>query len=182
MRSNFIVLGCVLAGLYVWYYYGQFNTPDDRIDIQANLSEWLSRGSSSVELKVADFIRLDDSDAYIALFQLENGGIGYAQLSKGWNGRYKIERSGHGSNLVSYEKIETNKGVYGLIVGKNPAGRLASIKAQLYYSDFAFTSDVSEEYMFVKYKKVPKDTVAFPADLFFYDQNGKSIDYGELES
>lgn len=54
------------------------------------------------------------------LFETQSNKIGYAHIFKGWNGKYKIDSSGHGTNQVSYKKIKTNKGMYGILVGKNP--------------------------------------------------------------
>lgn len=78
-------------------------------------------------------MHLDDTKSSIALFQLENADIGYAHLIKDLNGKYEFDVIGYGSNKVSYEEIKTNRGMYGILVGKNRELRIEHITAKLMY-------------------------------------------------
>lgn len=111
------------------------------------------------------------------LFETQSNKIGYAHIFKGWNGKYKIDSSGHGTNQVSYKKIKTNKGMYGILVGKNPDLEFDHIHADLYSGEFSFTSDLSDDEVFVKYQKLPGDIEQpFPAELTFYEKNRSESD------
>ncbi len=107
---------------------------------------------------------------------MKNGDVGYAQFIKGWNGRFKILQSGHGTNEVSYRSIKTNIGMYGVLIGRNSNLEISKIKAELLSENYSFTSDVSKDETFLRYKKLPSNLKqTFPAELFFYDENNKLV-------
>ncbi|MDV2582788.1 hypothetical protein [Alkalibacillus haloalkaliphilus] len=135
------------------------------------------RGSKNINIEVLDAVQLGDTTSYAILFETQSNNIGYAHFIKGWNGIFKIDHSGHGTNLASYQSIETNKGRYGILVGKNPDFKIDHIEAELYYEKFSFTSHVSSEEKFVKYEQLPNDVKEpFPAKLTFYDKKGTEIE------
>ncbi|CQR46266.1 hypothetical protein BN1058_00519 [Paraliobacillus sp. PM-2] len=161
---------------YSWYYVNQYHIEDNRTAIQSNLTEWSSRGSGSIHPDVIEVVQLDDTSSYIVLFQTQSSHMGYAHMIKGWNGKFKITHSGHGTNIVKYQKIQTNKGMYGIIVGKNPDLKIDHIIADLYDGDFSFSSNVRADEKFVRYEKIPNDIEEpFPAELTFYDKEGSVI-------
>jgi len=170
----FLIVLCIGCSLY---YFNQYHINNDNVSIQSNLKDWLNKTSTEEIIpNVLDVVRLDNSNSYIALFQLENNNIGYSQLIKGSNGKLKIERAGYGTNVVSYEKIETNKGVYGILVGKNPDLKMDHLSVKLKHEEFGFTTDVSKDEKFVKYEKLPsglKET--FQAELTLFDENNTVI-------
>ncbi|WP_433743298.1 hypothetical protein [Falsibacillus pallidus] len=167
---------------YCWYYFSQYHIEDNRTAIQSNLKEWNNRGAGSNKPDVLEVVRLDDTSSYIVLYKTPSENLGYAHLIKGWNGRYKIQHTGEGDNIADYQKIQTNNGVYGVIVGKNPNLKIDHIKADLYYGDFNIKSSVHSDEMFVRYKKIPSDIEeAFPAELTYYDKDGSVIELSDLE-
>ncbi len=176
----FLFVAIIFIG-YSWYYFDQYHIEDNRTAIQSNFKEWINRDSESIEPDVIEVVQLDNTSSYIVLFQIQSSNIGYAHFIKGWNGNFKIDHSGHGTNIVSYKKIKTNKGMYGILVGKNPDLSIDHIKADLSYDDFDFTANVSTNEKFVRYKQLPNDIEKpFPADLTFYDKNGSVIELSDL--
>ena len=184
MKKVFYLFFAVTASLIVYslIYFKQYHIEDDQTAIQVSLTEWINRGPDTVlKPAIIEMVQLDDTSSYIGLIETPEEYVGYAHFIKGWNGKFKIHRSGLESNIVKYQAIETNKGMYGILVGKNPDLAIDHIKAELEYDDFNFIVNVSTDEMFVRSKQLPKDIKEpFPAELTFYDKNDAVIDWSEL--
>ncbi|NIK13063.1 hypothetical protein [Alkalibacillus almallahensis] len=178
----YLILFIIIISIgYSWYYFNQYHIEDNRTAIQSNLKEWSSKGSGSINPDVIEVVRLNDTSSYIVLFQTQSSNIGYAHIIKGWNGKFKIDHSGHGTNIVDYQKIQTDKGMYGVIIGKNPDLKIDHIIADLDYGDFNFNVSANEK--FVKYEKIPNDIEEpFAAELTFYDKEGSVIEVSEFQN
>ncbi|GAM12799.1 hypothetical protein [Mesobacillus selenatarsenatis] len=177
-----VILVAVMAIGYVIYYFNQYPIDDNQAAIQSGLQKWSNRASGSIKPSVIKSIQLEDTSSYIVLFQTENGDMGYAHLIKGFNGKYKIDHSGYGTNIVSYQKIKTNKGIYGILIGKNPKLKIDHIKTELYSGEYSFESNVKGEERFIAFEKLPENTKQpFPAELTFYDKNGSVIGLSEFQ-
>lgn len=178
----YILLSIVflLAG-FAGYHISQYDIEDRKEDIRTNLNSWLSRSSGNMEAEIISVTQIDGSNSYIVLYKIQRENIGYALLRKGWNGKFKIERSGDGSNIASYHVIETNQGDYGIVTGKNPDLKIEKISVELLHENFEFMIDVSGQETFVMYEKLPEELEEpFPADLLYFDQEGSLIDLMEL--
>lgn len=171
-----LIIGVAGVG-YSLYYFNQYKIENKNLSIQSNLTEWLNRGNTEeLNPNVIKVVQLGDSTSYIALFQLKNRNIGYAHLIKGLNGMLKISQAGHGDNVVKYQKIKTNKGTYGILVGENTDLNIDHITAKFINEEFSFTSYVSNNEKFVIYKKLPNDlTGNSPFELIFFDENNAEI-------
>lgn len=181
-KVSYLILSVAIISIgYSFFYFNQYHIEDERTAIQSGLKDWSNRGSGSIKPNVIEVVQLDDTSSYIVLFQTKNGNVGYAHFIKGWNGKFKIDHSGHGTNIVSYEKIKTTEGMYGILVGKNPNLTIDHIKAELYYEDFNFIVNVSTDEMFIRYKQLPNDIEQpFPAELTYFNKNNSVIDLSEL--
>ncbi|CAM3087859.1 hypothetical protein PALU110988_00370 [Paenibacillus lupini] len=175
----FLILLCLGFSMK---YMNKYHIDNDYATIQSSLKDELNRGSvDKLNPKLIETVRLGESSSYIALFQLENNEIGYSQMIKGLNGKFKFERAGHGTNIVSYEDIHTNKGNYGILVGHNPGQKINHISAKLINEEFEFNADVSSDRIFVKDEKLPSNLKEiFPAELTFYDENNRVIHAADL--
>lgn len=162
---------------YSLFNLNQYNIDNDHTSIQSNLKAWMNRGSEEeLHPTVLEMVQLDDTATYITLFQLEKGNYGYAQLTKGINGKFRIERSGHGINIASYEVVDTNKGKYMILYGRNPNFKIDHISVKSKHEDFGFISDVAKDEIFIKYKEISSDfKKPFPAKLTFFDKNNNEI-------
>lgn len=175
----FLLVAVILIG-YTLIYFNQYHIEDDQTAIQSSLTEWLHNGTD-IQPEIKEMVQLDDTNSYIGLIETQDGHVGYAHFIKGWNGKFKIKRSGHGSNIVDYQKIETTNGMYVVLVGRNPDLTINHIKAELEYEEFNFIVNVSSDELFVRYKHLPKDIKEpFPAELTYYDKNNLEIDWSEL--
>ncbi|WP_108586771.1 hypothetical protein [Paenisporosarcina sp. OV554] len=66
--------------------------------------------------------------------------------------------------------------MYGILFGKNSNHKIDYISVELIHEEFSFTSDVSEDEVFVKYKKTPSQfKQTFPAVLTYYDKNNNPL-------
>lgn len=165
------ILILVLCALPFLYYSNEYPIENNEESIQMNLTKWLNRGSSEeMSPSVEEVVRLGASDTYIALFQLEDHRIGYAQMIKGWNGKLKIGQSEYGTNQVSYRNIETEQGMYGIVIGYNFDFNIDHLLVKLQHEEFSFSTDVSQDELFIKYEKLPNDLKeTYPAHITFYD-------------
>ncbi|TYR74208.1 hypothetical protein FZC79_15445 [Rossellomorea vietnamensis] len=177
-----LTLVVLLAG-FAGYHISQYDIENRKEDIRTNLNFWLSRGSENMETEIISVTQIDGTNSSIVLYKIHRESIGYALLRKGWNGKFKIENSIHGSNIASYHVIETNQGKYGIVTGKNPDLKIERIRAELLYENFEFMIDVSGQETFVMYEKLPEELEEpFPADLMYFDQEGSVIEVKELEN
>ncbi len=176
-----LIIGVIFIG-YSLFYFSQYHIDDDKIAVQSSLAEWMSNDSETTTLDVKEIIQLEDTNSHIALFQTENGHVGYAHLIEGWNGKLKIVSSGgHGTNIVSYEVIETNHGNYGIVFGENPELTIDHITADLNYENYRFSVDVPSDEIFVKYAHLPEGIEKpFPAELTYFDKDQTVIDVADL--
>ena len=177
MRGNFLysVFILVFALIGVLIYLSIYNTENDRPSIESELQFVLNEQ----DLTLLDIVRLDKTSSYIALFTLKNGEIGYAQLVQGFNNKLRCKRAGYGTNEFSYQKIVTNKGEYGIVIGKNPDLKINHITVTFLHENYVFTSYIKNKKYFVLYEKLPSRIQrAYPVKLTFYDKNNNVINNG----
>ncbi|WP_422660918.1 hypothetical protein ACK8P5_10700 [Paenibacillus sp. EC2-1] len=167
----------VLCALPFLYYSEEYHIENNEKSIQTNLTKWLNRGSGGeMSPHVKEIVRLGASDTYITLFQLEDHRIGYAQMIMGWNGKLKIGQSGYGTNEVSYRNIDTNQGMYGIVIGYNIDFKIDHLFVELQHEEFSFSTDISQDELFIKFEKLPKDLKeTYPARITCYDQYNNVI-------
>lgn len=173
----YVILFIMVIGFgYTLFYFNQYSIEDERASIEANLMEWQNKGNEKeIKFDILKVTQIDDTNSYIALFETTDKNIGYTHLLKGWNGKYKIEQSGWGTNIASYQDLKTNKGMYGILVGKNPDLQIDHIIAESAEENFSFTSTVSKDETFLVYEKLPSDLKStFLPNVTLYDE-GQNI-------
>lgn len=169
----------IIIGLgYALFYFNQYSIKEDETAIHSALTKWDNRGTDvETEIDILKTVQLDNTRSSIVLYETPDKNIGYAQLIKGWNGKYKIHQSGWGTNTVSYNDVKTNDGVYGVLVGKNPDLKIDHIVAKSNDGDFSFTSQIPKEETFAVYEKLPTDLKeTFLPDITFYDVNEQLLE------
>lgn len=82
-------------------------------------------------------------------FFLINNKLSDAELTKGINNKYKINRVGYGSGSLRDEISKTNKGKYLILKGKNPDNKIAYIKVLL--DDKEYRVSVTEKAYYMVY-------------------------------
>jgi hypothetical protein len=171
-----LLIAAAAIGGFVYYYTTQYEVKMDNRSVEAGVKLFLARGKPGIDPELIEVVQVADTNSHIAMFRLKDGNMGYAQLVKGFNNRFKIDHAGYGTNSVTYESAETNKGMYGMLVGENRELEIQSIKADLIHEDFSFTADVSGERIITQFIKLPEElSMPFPAELTFFNEDNQII-------
>ncbi|WP_110114441.1 hypothetical protein [Bacillus sp. CGMCC 1.16541] len=174
MIAFILVVGIVIVA----YQYIQYQIPYEVKAIEQELTHWENRDNTreQIDLKVQDFQQVGNSNTYIALYALPNEIGGYAILKKGWNQKLKIVVSSRVNNLVDYDDIETNKGLYGIFVGQNPNNDIYRLKARLPEDNYSFDLRVPNTDYFILYEKITEEVKrTFPADITLLNAEGDDV-------
>lgn len=163
---------------YLIFYLNQYSIEAEESEVQTSLTEWNNRGSEyELKFEILEIVRLGQTNSHIVLLETSAENMGYAHLVEGWNGKYKIRQSGWGSGVASFRDVETNGGMYGVLIGKNPDLKIDHILAESENKEFSFTSSVAGSEKYVRYEKLPpKLKQTFPPDITLYDANGNVLD------
>lgn len=167
----------IIGFAYILFSANQYTIADEENEIYASLLEWQNKASDfEFEMVILGITQIDQTSAHIVLFETSANNVGYAHLIKGWNGKYKIIGSGWGDNVVTYSDIQTDQGIYGILVGKNTDLEIDHIRALTVDGDYEFTSSVTGAETFVRYHKMPSNLEeTFVSDLTFFDKNGEVL-------
>lgn len=98
---------------------------------------------------------LDIDNKKYVLFLINNK-LGYAELTKGFNNKYKIEYTGSGSAFFRGEIKKTNKSKYIILKGKNPNNNIAYSKVVLDNMEYKIV--IPQQEYFMVYCEVPFET------------------------
>ncbi|WP_143316826.1 hypothetical protein [Clostridium sp. HBUAS56017] len=98
-------------------------------------------------------LKLDDKK--FALYTLYKR-IGFAALTKGLNNKYKIDFTERGSGYFRNRIIETNKGKYIILLGKNPDMKITYTNIQLDGKEYKI--EIPQQEYYIVYCKVPNST------------------------
>lgn len=177
MKWKKAVLVLLTAGLtfafYSWYEYPIKNTEQD---MEEFLIEWEASYRDSPKPKLIDMLQLGQSDTY-AIFYLKGEDTAVALLKKGLSGRLKFVSGNSGNSDARYFSVETNKGSYGIVRGKNTDGRVHAVKVELQNAPFSFEQKVSPGPHFFLIQKLPEEiTEQTFADITFIDDTNTPFD------
>lgn len=184
MKIIGIIIGIFIVVIYTIRIHSlnieaKYPITTDRKDIQQNLTNWGNRGDTKTNPKLINTVHLGNSNTYLAYFKNQSGYLGIAIMKEGPNKHLRIVRSKYGSNQPRYYSVKTNKGVYGIIIGKNTDGLVHSIRAESFNHSFKFKVKVPQKNDFIVVKKLPKskDKTLFTDlyDLYLFDKNNKEI-------
>lgn len=169
----------VILGIgYSLFYITSYSIENSNESVQSSLKDWLNRSETrQLNPTLIEKVKIEDTTTLIGLFQLENDNIGYVRLVEGLNGRLKITNTGHSTNELQYQDIETNKGLYYILVGENPEKKIKNIQVELMYEDYDFNVDVSTEELFIRYHKLPnKFEQPYPAEFIILDKDNNVVE------
>ncbi|MCP8967776.1 hypothetical protein [Ectobacillus ponti] len=177
-RVGYLLFVISAIGIFIgWLYFDKYNLPNEPGAIETGIQALLDEGRPDrVQPKVIEVRQLGSSASYVALLQLQDKQIGYAQLLRGWNGRFQLVRAGYGSSPVSYEEVETDEGRYGIILGRNAGLQLDHVTAKL-AGDYIFTVGVAGEGLFMKLQRLPRQLQrTTPVTLEAFDEDNRVIE------
>ena len=163
--------------VFIFFYFSKYDIANERQAIEIELNEWENRGvKNESKYKILEIEQIDKTNSYIILFQNSEENIGYAQLIKGLNGKFRIEKSGSGISIYSYSYFKTNQGLYGILIGNNMDLKIHFTKVKYEDKEFVFESNVSDEKVFAEYQELPNSFgEAFPTEIILYDANHENL-------
>ncbi len=125
------------------------------------------------DLKLKKVERINGSSTWIAILSStidSNGKIVYAHLEKNWRNHYKIISVGTVPD-ISYVDIQTNNGLFGVLIGVNKSLAIKKIDVKtMGETQLESTFDIEGEKYFIRYISI-KDELSStsPAEFTLYD-------------
>lgn len=181
MKKRYIGLLCILVTALIALnsYSRIYRIADDKEQLADSIYEH-SVGKSNVSGSIDIKQQLNIDNKKYILFTIK-ATLGDAELTKGFNNKYKIYYTQFGRNNLRWQVHETNKGKYFILKGKNLNGNIAYAKMLLENKEYKI-SIPSQEY-FLTYCKVPIETESVVPEvnnLKFYNKNHEDITYESL--
>ena len=93
-----------------------------------------------------------DNKKYI-IFTVNNNLFGDAEFTKGFNNKYKIERTGWNNNYFKYGIYKTNKGKYLILKGDNYDMKISYAKVLLNNKEYKI--NIPQQEYYIAYCEVP---------------------------
>lgn len=163
-KVTLLWIGLLLAAGLVIYLITYLNTYSMSA-IPEEIAEVLEhKTQASVTVKQTSVA--DDKVCFV--FTLSQS-VGTGSLTRGWNGKYKLDYFGYGTNEVRDRVVHTNKGSYLMLAGRNQR-QIASIKAVLDGAEYEVK--LPEEEFYLLLTPVGKTDRSFAEQLTLTDRSG----------
>ena len=173
LYSKLAVIGVILMLIFI-SYSGTYKIADDKIEIEKNILEFINRRAIQYDyVDVKQNVNIDNKK-YVLYTTTDR--IGFAELVKGPNKKYKIVYTEHSNNFLNDKVIETNGGKYIMLIGKNPNKEIEYSEVTLEFNEYKIEIP-SEEY-FIASSKIKDDTHSImidPNKIKLFDANGIDI-------
>ncbi|MCD9025339.1 hypothetical protein [Cohnella silvisoli] len=138
---------------------------DNEQAIKEAISEMLAM---SVQVK-----KVEDIDNKKIVLFTTGSETGESEFTRGPNHKLKINSAGHGTNLVRYRIMETNRGQYVRFLGKNEDG-VSTIT--VFVEEEKYHLSILPGQYFISYVPLAKTTkISFPSGSVWYDKDNKEI-------
>lgn len=178
------VLLILILGLFILHHFtypieidssessGQLSL-EDTAALAAEIAEFGSRQEYRPTVELYSWVKFGGKVYY--LMELD-GRLGYARLSKGLNGGYKLDEIGHGSGDFR-EMIFIQNGIkYLMMAGRNNDPHIAKISATMDGIVYEFTiDDTSDHYFFCVELDPQPSSDLNRGNVVFYDSKGNDI-------
>ena len=164
-----IIILCLGSILYSKAY----TITNDKKQLSENIVQFTNRNtvvSNNIDIKQE--LNLDNKKYVLFII---NNNLGDAELTKGFNNKYKIESTGYGA-FFKDEIYKTNKGKYLILKGKNPDKKIAYSKVILDNKEYKII--IPQQEYFMVYCEVPIETQRIFPDsnnIKFYNSNNADI-------
>ncbi|MVO99518.1 hypothetical protein [Paenibacillus lutrae] len=171
-------LSCVIVFIVVFTIHQSFSYKirNDLKEIETAIEVWSSRGEEVITDYTHKKSKDVDDTKLVYLFVGDTDYQADAILTKGWNGKYKIESTGQGSNLFRYKTMKTDKGSYVWIMGKNYDLKIDRIKT--FFKNETCEMRIPKEEFFIEVCRLKKTDVgvyAYPYKIKVLNDQGSDI-------
>lgn len=178
MKKLFTILLCVVVVIIISLicvtYTGEYAIADNKKQLENNIKLFINRPTVVTNnINIKQQINLDNKK-YI-LFTMD-GELGNAELTKGFNNKYKIEYTGDGTGSFKYRIYKTDKAKYLIIEGKNYNIKIDHVKILVDNKEYKI--NIPHKKYFLTYHEVPNETQTEIPDinsLKLYDKNNIDI-------
>jgi len=177
MRKKTIIVVVLFLILFVALIWYRQEVRRYVIENHAEAVEFAIEDVLNSDIDIHKMTELDNKIFF--LFAFQNGTIGSGELSRGLNGKYKLEYVGHGTGWIRERVVETNKGTYLMLAGRNMKG-IGVIEAWI--EDEKYSIEIPEGEYYLVLTPVRETSLEFTSGMIFYDRNGNEIERIKLQN
>lgn len=181
MKRLFLISFCILittaivAAIILISYSEKYAISDNEVQLADDIKQIINRPDKITDnIEIKQELNLDNKK-YV-LFMINNI-LGRAELTKGFNNKYKIDSAGYGGgSYYCAEVFKTNKGKYLMMTGKNYNMEIAYSKVLLEGNEYKI--NIPQQEYFIVYSAVPIKTISIYPDPQYtklYDKNDTDI-------
>jgi hypothetical protein len=168
------LVGLITVCIAVFFYSTKYKITNDKKQLEDNIICFINRPSEVANsVDIIQELNLDNKKYVLFLI---NARLGRAELTKGFNNKYKIEFTEYGTGFFRGEINRTNKEKYLVISGKNYENKIAYIK--VLFNDKEYKINIPQQEYFMVNCVVPIETQQHFLDVNntrFYNSNGMDI-------
>lgn len=179
LYSKLGIIGVIIILIFSAYSI-TYKIVDNKIEIEDNILKFINKPTQRYDyVDIKQDINIDNKK-YI--LYTTTGKIGFAELVKGPNNKYKIAYTEHNNNFINEKVIETNRGKYIVLIGKNPDKEIEYSEVILEFNNYEIK--IPDEEYFIVSSKIKDDTQSIlidPNNVKLFDTNGTDISHISFE-
>lgn len=169
------LLGMLLVVCLVFISYSEkYTITEDKKELEDHILRFINRPTVVYDnIKIEQELDLDNKK-YV--FFVINKSLGDAELTKGFNNKFKIESVGYNFSSLKVDINKTNSGKYLILRGKKYDNRIAY--AKILFENNEYKIDIPQQEYFMAYCSVPSETQSVIVEfnkIKFYDVNDVDI-------
>lgn len=177
-KALLIMILSVIGVLCV--YSMRYPLENSRAAIQHQLVDWENKLadrplSDHSILELINVIHLENSTTYVAFYRAGQD-LRLVVLKEGLNKKLRTVHVGTKHHTFDYTGIETNKGPYGIISGRNTDEEIDSVQVKLQNFHYEYRMKVPETPCVIHAMKLPREVNQKTyADLYFFNKKDQKI-------
>jgi len=158
-----VILGIFLV-VEISHYLNKYSNSGSAADIEREIER-----RSGMEIEIRDLMVTDDKLHFVfTAGQM----VGSGEFERGWNRKFKFESFGHGTNGMRQRIVETDKGQYLMLAGRNDE-HIGRIRA--FVDDEAYDVDIPDAPYYLVMTPVQGTDRKFATGMLVYDREGTEL-------
>ncbi len=163
--GGFIIILCMVY-FYIDNYDKIYSIRALHNDIEQALEE-----TSDLDVVIKEHAITDNKLHFV--FTTTGGTVGSGELVRGWNNKYKVVFFGYGTNGIRERIVETDKGQYLKLAGKN-SNNIGRIRA--FIEDEVYDITIPDNEYYIVMTSVRATDREFTTAKIIYDRFGNEMD------